>query len=105
MPFSYDGGLIFVLNEFWKSLLTSVEDAAVVGESVGVPMFAGKQTGSRRCADGVGDKTIVETYAFVSDAIQIRSAYERSVVSADSLIRMVVRHDKENIHRFFFIYA
>ena len=105
MPFAYDGSLVFVLNEFRESLLTSVEDAAVVGESVGMTMFSGKKTSSRGSADGVGDKTIVEAYAFVGDAVQIRSAYERSVVSADSLIRMVVRHDKENVHRFFFIYA
>jgi hypothetical protein len=69
VPFAYDGGLVFVLNEFRKSLLTSVEDAAFICESVGVTMFSGKQTCTRGRADGVGDKTIVEAYAFVGDAV------------------------------------
>ena len=69
MPLAYDGSLVFVLNEFRKSLLTSVKDAAVVGESVGVTMFSGKKTSPGRRADGIGDKTIVEAYAFVGDAV------------------------------------
>ena len=47
----------------------AVEDAAVVGESVGVTMFSGKKTSPGRRADGVGYKTIVEAYAFVGDAV------------------------------------
>ena len=105
MPFAYDGSLVFVLNEFRESLLTSVEDAAVVGEAVGVTMFSGEQTCTRGSADGVGDKTVVEAYAFVGDAVNIRSAYERSVVCADSLIRMVIRHDEKYVHRFLLAYA
>ena len=69
MPLAYDGSLVFVLNEFRESLLATVESTFVVGESVGMTMFSGKKTSPGRSADGIGDKTIVETNSLVSDAV------------------------------------
>ena len=94
MPFPDDGGFVFVLNEFWESLLTSVKGAAVVGETIGEAVFSGKKTSPRRRADGVRYETVVEKRAFIGDAVYIWSAYKRSVVCADGLIRMVVRHNE-----------
>ena len=105
MPFPDDGSLVFVTNKFWKSLLATIEGTAVVSKSVGVTMFSCEKTSTRRRTDGVGDKTIVETYAFVGDAVEIGSADESGVVSAYRLIRMIVRHYEKDIHRFFFAYA
>ena len=105
MPFPDDGGLIFVTNQFWKCLLASVEGTAVISKSVGETMFSREKAGTRRRTDGVGDKTIVETYAFVGDAIEIGSADESGVVCAYRLIRMIVRHYEKYIHRFLFAHA
>ena len=94
MPFAYDGSLVFILNEFWESLLTSVEGTAVVCETIGEAVFSGKKTSPGRRADGVRYETVVEKRALIGDAVYIRSADKRSVVCADGLIRMVVRHDE-----------
>ena len=60
-------------------------------------VFAGQHTGTARSAQGIGNKTVDETHAIISDPVQIRSLNIPCVVTAHHLSRMVISHDVNNV--------
>ena len=64
-------------------------------------MFAGEHTGTRRPTDGVGNETVGKTHTIGSNAVDVRSLYICGIVRTQCLIRVVVTHNIEYVHRFF----
>jgi len=88
-----------LLKEFRESQLVAVEGGRVVDEPVGVAVLSGEHAGTARSADGVGHETVGKAHTFVADAVNVRCVYVALVVGADGLIRVVIAHDVDDVHR------
>ena len=100
MPFPDDGGLVpGFLKQFRESLLPAVEHGTVVREPVRMAVLAGQHAGPAGAADGVGHETVCEPRAFPGYAVYVGRLDEPVVVGAYRLIRVIVRHDVDDIHR------
>ena len=99
MPFSDNRRLISCfLKQLRHGLLGSVEyTGCIVCKSVGMAVFAGQHTSTARSAQGIGNKTVDETHAIISDPVQIRSFNIPCVVTTHHLSCMVISHDVNNV--------
>ena len=100
VPFTNHGSLISILLEkFWESQLVAIESSGIVDESVGMAMLAGEHTGTAGATDGVGHEAVGEAHALVGYAVNIGRFNVTLVIGTDGLVRVVVAHDEENVHR------
>src|SRR3546814_1996466 len=51
------------------------------------------------CADRGGDETLVEADALVADAVHVRRLQDLVAVDAQRILRLVVRHDEDDVGR------
>ena len=101
MPFTDHGCLVAILLEkFRESQLVAVESGGVVDESVGMAVLACQHTSTARTTDGVGYETVGESYTFITDTVDVRRMDVALVVRTDSLVRMVITHDVDDVHLF-----
>ena len=63
-------------------------------------MLARQQTSTAGTTQRIGDETVRKPYAFIGNPVDIRSFDKTMIVGTDCLIRMIITHDVENIHRF-----
>ena len=100
MPFPYNCSLIAgLLQQLRECLLAAVKTFRIVGKAILMAMLARQQTGTTGTAQRVGDETVRKPYAFISNPVDIRSFDKTMIVSTNCLIRMIIAHDIENIHR------
>ena len=64
-------------------------------------MFTRKHTSTARATQRVCDKTVCKTYPVVSNPIQVGRIHITFVIATHHLSRMIVRHNIDNIQRFF----
>ena len=105
MPLSDNSRLIpGFLQQFRISLLTTVKRAGIIRKAIGMTMFAGKHTSPAGTTDRIGNKTVCKSGSLLSYTINIRSLYQLVIISTDCLIRMIVTHNIEYVHRPFFLF-
>ena len=64
-------------------------------------MFARKHTSTTRATQRVCDKTVCKTYPLIGYPIQIGCIHITFVIATHHLSCMIVRHNIDNIQRFF----
>ena len=102
VPFPHHAGLIAgFLQQFGEGLLAAVKGARVVGEPVLMTVLAREQAGSRRSRERVGHEALGKPHAMVGYPVDVGGLSKSVVVSADGLVRMVVTHDVDDVHRLF----
>ena len=105
MPFTDHSSLIAIsLKQFRESLLVTVKCGGIIRKSIGMTMFTGQHTGTAGTTQGVCHKTICETDPFIGYPVNIGRLHITLVIGTDRLIRMVVTHDIDYIHRFFYLF-
>ncbi len=60
-------------------------------------MFAGEDRRPARCTDGVGDARMIEPHALLGNPVNIGGLDQAVVVGRDGLVRMVIRHDEDDV--------
>lgn len=101
MPFSEYGRLVsFFLQEFWKSLLRSVELVAICHEAVQMAVLSCQNDGATGSAYRVGNEAIFEPHSFRSDAVDVGCFIAVRSISADRLVPVVIREDEEDVGSF-----
>ena len=102
MPFAEQGSLVAgLLQQLWESLLGVVEHAGgVVGEAVGVAVFARHHACATGAAERVCHVAIGEAHTVGSDAVEVGCAHIAAVVATHHLRRVVVGHDVDNVQWF-----
>ena len=88
-----------LLEKLRESQLVAIESRGVVDESVGMAMLAGEHTSTARSTDGIGHKAVGKAHAFIPDTVDVRCVDVTLVVSTDGLIRVVIAHDVDDVHR------
>ena len=100
VPFTNHGSLVpILLEKFWESQLVAIESSGIVDESIGMAMLSGEHTGTARSTDGIGHKAVGKAHAFIPDTVDVRCVDVTLVVSADGLVRVVIAHDVDDVHR------
>ena len=64
-------------------------------------MFSREHTSAAGTTFGIGYKAVGEAYAFVGDTVNVGGFDVALIVSADGLVRVVIAHDEEDVHRLF----
>ena len=101
MPFAYHGRFIAsLLQQLRKSLLITIECLRVIRKSIGMTMLSREHTGTRRATEWIGNKALLELHSMVSNPVNVRCVDETIVIGTDGLIRMVIAHDINDVHRF-----
>ena len=106
MPFPDHGSLVTGrLEELGKGLLSSVEGAAVVVESIEVAVLAGHDDCPARSADGVGDDATAEEHPLFRDAVHVRrlEQFQLMPVGADRLDGEIVAEEEDDVRFCFFV--
>ena len=78
-------------------MLASVEAHAIGQLTVQVAVFPGKDYGSTRGADGIGDEGAMEDHALVGDSIDIRSPVPVGPVGRYGLIGVIIGKEKQYV--------
>ena len=100
VPFAHNCSLIpGLLQQFGEGELRTVEAGAVVDEAIGMAMLAREHTGAAGATDGVGYEAVGEAYALIGYAVNVGRFNVTLVVGTDGLVRVVVAHDEEDVHR------
>ena len=101
MPFADDRCLVAAfLQQFRKGLLVAVENMLVLHEAVQVGVLTRLDNCSTGSTEGIGDETIVEAYAFVGYAVEIRGGsdvLEASSIGGHGLVGMVVGKNEYDV--------
>ena len=63
-------------------------------------MFAGKDYGSARGADGIGDEGTMENHALVGDSVDIGSSVPVGSVGRYGLVGMIISKEKQYVGSF-----
>ena len=105
MPFTDHSSLIAIsLKQFRKSLLTTVKCGGIIRKSIGMTMFTGQHAGTAGTTQRVCYKAVCETDTLIGYPVNIGCLHITLVIGTDRLIRMVVTHDIDYIHRFFYLF-
>ena len=100
MPLAEDGGGIAVGSEQLRvGGEAGVQRGFQSGDAVDVVVGAAEDGCSAGRADGVGAIAMVESHAFVGDAIQVGSLVDAAAVGAYGMSSVVIRHDEHEVRR------
>ncbi len=101
VPLTDHGSLITgFLQEFGEGLLVAVKAVAVPHEAINVAVFAGEDDGATGAADGVRAEAVFEEHPFRGNLVDVGSGVdllEHSLISTDSVRRMIVGKEKQDV--------
>ena len=78
-------------------MLASVEAHAIGQLTIKVAVFAGKDYGSARRADGIGDEGSMKYHALVGESVDVRSPIPVGSVGGYGLIGVIVGKEKQYV--------
>ena len=74
-----------------------IKSCKIIFNAIFVWMLPGEKGSSCGTANGISNETAIEEDALCGDTVNIGSGNEFFIVSADSIIIMVIAHDVNNI--------
>lgn len=101
MPFSNNGSLItFGPKQLRKGLLATIEMNAVPIKPIQVTVFSSLNDRSAWSANRIRHVITRKPHAFIRNPIHIGSRYIARIISAQSLLTVIIRKDEKNVRSF-----
>ena len=88
------------LQKLWESHVSGIERKMVINLSIHVRMLARQNGSSARCTDGIGYRRLGKQNSHLSNTINIWRFDESIIISRNSLVSMIIRHDENDIRSF-----